>query len=175
VRRVVAVERHIDEQHVLRPDQVVAVTGADLVVVGHRQRTRRAGLDAQPAQDAAVVVDLVVDGVALTGRVALLGGVVLALHVDGVRRAGPRAQLAADALLEAVVVAVELVPAVEALLQLRGHLRVRHGLGLDEHRAQRDGEAAAEHGAREHEHSATATNTTVPTEASRLATVGFIG
>src|SRR4029079_6356233 len=66
------------------------------------------------AQDAAQVVDLVDAAVALAGAEALLVGVGRALDVDRVRRAGPGAQLAADALLEAVGPAVELVAAVEA-------------------------------------------------------------
>src|SRR6202042_11448 len=85
----------------------------ELVLVGHRQRPGRARLDAQAAQDAAGVVDLVDAAVALARGVALLLGVVRALHVDRVGRAGPRAQLAADALLQPVRVPVELVAAVE--------------------------------------------------------------
>ncbi len=80
----------------------------------HRQRAGRAGLDAQPAEDAAQVVDLVDRAVPLAGREARLLGVVGALDVDGVGRAGPGAQLAADALLQAVRVPVEHVPAVVA-------------------------------------------------------------
>src|SRR5205807_10606761 len=87
---------------------VPAVVG-DLVLVGHGQRAGRAGLDAQAAQDAAQVVDLVHRPVPLTRRVPLLRRVVPALDVDGVRRAGPRAQLAADALLQAIRPPVELV------------------------------------------------------------------
>src|SRR5690606_19000743 len=52
-----------------------------------------------------------------------------ALDVDRVGRAGPGAQLAADALLEPVGPAVELVPAVEA--RRRGHLLERVLLGDD--------------------------------------------
>src|SRR5699024_12111822 len=79
------------------------------------------------------VVDLVDGPVAFAWRVALLLGVVGALHVDRVRRARPRAQFAADAFLEPVRVAVELVPAVEA--GRGGHLllRVLLGVGLPEH------------------------------------------
>ena len=88
-----------------------------LVLVRHRQRPGRAGLDAQSAEDAAQVVDLVDAAVALTRRVPLLVGVVGPLDVDRVRGTGPGAQLAADALLQPVGVPVELVPAVPARLR----------------------------------------------------------
>ena len=97
-------------------DQVGAVVVGHLVVVGHRQRAGRAGFDAQPAADAAQIVDLVHPAIAFARRKPRLVGVVGALDVDGVRRAGPRAQFAADALLQAVLVAVELMAAVIARL-----------------------------------------------------------
>src|SRR5207249_2923248 len=72
-------------------------------------RASGAGLHAQPAHDAAQVVDLVDLRIALPRRDPVLFGVFGALHVDGIRRARPRAQLAPDALLQAVVVAIEQV------------------------------------------------------------------
>ena len=101
-------------------DEVGAVVVGQLVLVGHRERPGRAGLDAQAAEDAAQVVDLVDAAVPLPRAEPLVLGVGLALDVDGVGRAGPGAQLAADALLEAVGPAVELVPAVEP--RCRRHL-----------------------------------------------------
>src|SRR5581483_12192892 len=95
-------------------DERGAAGCGELVLVGHGERAGGARLDAEPAEDAAGVVDLVDAAVALARGVALLVGVVGALDVDGVRRAGPRAQLAADALLQAVRMPVELVAAVEA-------------------------------------------------------------
>ena len=80
---------------------------------GHRQRTRRTGFDAQPAEDAAQIVDLVDAAVALARGEALVLGVGRALDVDRVGGAGPGAQLATDALLEAVGLPVQLVTAVE--------------------------------------------------------------
>ena len=123
------------EQVGLLVDQRRPAGVGQLVLVGHGQRARGAGLDAQPAQDAAQVVDLVDAPVALTGGEALLLGVRRTLDEDRVRGAGPRAQLAADALLQAVGVPVELVAAVEA--RLRGVLvlllRVLLGVHLLEH------------------------------------------
>src|SRR6185436_15950631 len=95
-------------------DQVLPVVPGQLVLVAHGQRTGRAGLDAQAAEDAPGVVDLVDRRVPHTGREPLVLGVGRALDVDRVGRAGPGAQLAADALLEPVRVAVEDVPAVIA-------------------------------------------------------------
>src|ERR1700730_4500223 len=89
-------------QLLLGPDQALAAVVGQLVLVRHGQRPGRARLDAQPAQDAAQVVDLVDPAVALTRREALLVGVVRALDEDRVGRAGPRAQLAPDALLQPV-------------------------------------------------------------------------
>ena len=101
------------EQLALGVDEVGAVVVGELVLVGHRQRPGRAGLDAQAAEDAAQVVDLVDAAEPLPRAEPLVLGVRRPLDVDRVRRAGPGAQLAPDALLEAVGPAVELVAAVE--------------------------------------------------------------
>src|SRR2546422_508333 len=75
-----------------------------LVLVGHRERAGGARFDAQPAKNASQVVDLIVDRVPLAGREPRIGRVLGALNVDGVGGTGPRAKLAADALLEPVLV-----------------------------------------------------------------------
>src|SRR5690606_22887864 len=90
-------------------DQGLAGRVGQLVLVGHRERPGGAGLDAQAAEDAAQVVDLVDAAVALAGAeplAALAVGVAGALDVDGVSRARPGAELAADALLQPVGPAV---------------------------------------------------------------------
>ena len=112
MRRSVHAGQQRGEQLVLGEDQVLAAVVGELVLVAHRQRAGRARLDAQPAEDAAQVVDLVDAAVALTRREPLLLRVVGTLDVDGVRWAGPGAQLAADALLQPVRVPVEHVAAV---------------------------------------------------------------
>ena len=99
------------EQALLGPDRVLARGERHLVVARERERARRAGLDAEAAHDAAQVVDLVVLRVPLPGADRVLGVVVLALDPDRVGRARVRAELAPDALLQAVVVAVQQVPA----------------------------------------------------------------
>ncbi len=95
--------------------------------------------------DAAQVVDLVDEAVTLAGRDRVVDRVVGAAHVDATRRAHSRAQLAPDALLHAVLVAVEDVTAVHALGLVVLHLRVLGGEARLAHLAQRDeetGEAA---------------------------------
>ena len=144
MRRLLHAGQQRGQQVGLLVDQVGAVVVGQLVLVGHRQRPGRARLDAQPAQDAAQVVDLVDAAVALAGAEALSVGPVgvgRALDVDRVGRAGPGAQLAADALLQPVGPAVELVPAVEA--RRGGHLLEGVLLGDDllEHRPEGDPEA----------------------------------
>src|SRR4051812_38426071 len=86
------------EQLFLRVDEVLSARVGELVLVAHRQSPRRAGLDAQAAEDATQVVDLINAAVPLAGCVALVLGVVRALDVDRIGRACPRAELAADAL-----------------------------------------------------------------------------
>ena len=128
------------QQPVLLVDQAGAVIVGHLVVIGHRQRPGRAGLDAQAAADAAQIVDLVHPAVALARGEPRLIGVVGALDVDRVGRAGPGAQLAADALLQAVGVAVELVAAVVARLDRTRLLRILLGDVFFEHRRERHAE-----------------------------------
>src|SRR5580692_4345629 len=109
-----ALER-LGEEHLLGEDQVCAVVVGELVVVAHRDRVERAGDLAVAAEDAAREVDLIHRGVALAGGDAILQSVLRGDHADAVRRAGGRAERAADALLEArVLEAVELVPSTKA-------------------------------------------------------------
>src|SRR5262245_13843256 len=129
------------EQILLLVDEVRTVVVGQFVHVCHRQRARRAGLDAQATEDAPQVIDLVDAAIALTWGVALGFGVVGALDIDRVRRACPRAQLAADTLLQPVRMPVELVPAVESRRYLLLLLRVVLGVLLPEHRLEGDTEA----------------------------------
>src|SRR5712692_5234996 len=82
-----------------------------LVVAGERERARRACFDAEAAHDATQVVDLVDGRVSLARRHAVGRRVVGALDIDGVGGAGPCAELTPDALLQAVLVAVQQVSA----------------------------------------------------------------
>ena len=104
-----------DDQLVLGVDGVAAVGEGELEQLGLGDGLGRAGLDAQVAVDAAQVVDLVDEAVALAGADRVVGRVVGAADVDALGRAHAGAQLAPDALLHAVLVPVEDVAAVEAL------------------------------------------------------------
>ena len=139
----------VDDELGLRVDGVLAVRERELEELGLRDGLGRAGLHAQVAVDAAEVVDLVDEAVALAGRHGVVGRVVGAAHVDAPGRAHTGAQLAADALLHAVLVAVEDVATVQSSrlgpLGTRV-LDVRDGDGLTgvgalEHLAERDAEA----------------------------------
>src|SRR4051794_508062 len=91
-----------DEQGLLVPDEILFAVHREFVVLAHENRRDRASLFAITAEDAAGFVDLVHLGVA---RPCLDRSVVLRrFEVDGVSRAGHRAESAGDALLEAVFV-----------------------------------------------------------------------
>src|SRR3954467_960779 len=141
MRRRLHTRQQRREQLLLRVDQRLAADVRQLVLVAHREGTRWAGLDAEAAQNATQVVDLVHASVALAGRETLFLCVVRALDVDRVSRAGPGTELASNALLEAVRVPVENVPTVPAG---RGRLLlfgVLLGVDLLEHRREGDAEA----------------------------------
>src|SRR5439155_5138551 len=95
----------------LLEDRLLASLERHLVVAGERERSRWACLDAEAAHDATQVVDLVDGRVSLARRHPVGRGVVGPLDVDRVGGAGPRAELAPDALLQAVLMAVQQVPA----------------------------------------------------------------
>ena len=77
-----------------------------------------AGFHAIAAENAAVVVDVIDLGVALAAADAHLIGVFGGFDIDAVGRAGRRAQETGDALLQAVLVALQHVDAAIALLQV---------------------------------------------------------
>src|SRR5215467_6479989 len=112
------------EEHVLRVDLVVPVVLRDLELVAERDRVERAGELAIAAEDAATEVDLVDPRVALAGRDAVVRRVLGGDDPDAIRRAGSRAERAADALLEAVLVQMEAVAAAEPRIDRPLVLRV---------------------------------------------------
>src|SRR5690606_26331938 len=100
---------------VLGVDRVLAVGEGELEQLRFGDGLGGAGLYAEVAVDAPQVVDLVDEAEALAGRHRVIRWVVGAADVDAPGRADAGAQLAADALLHAVLVEVEDVAAVEAL------------------------------------------------------------
>src|SRR3954471_3649472 len=140
VRRLLHAREQRRQQVLLLVDEGLTAGVGQLVLVGHGERPGRAGLDAQTAEDAAQVVDLVDASVPLARREPAALGVVRALDVDRVRRTRPRAQLTADALLQPVRPAVQLVPAVEPWCGRLLLERVLLGEHLPEHGPEGDPE-----------------------------------
>ena len=105
----------VDHQLGLGVDGVVAVGEGELEQLGLGDGLGGTRLHAQVAVDAAQVVDLIDEAVALARRHRFVGRVVGAAHVDATSGAHTGAQLAADALLHAVLVAVQHMAPVQAL------------------------------------------------------------
>ena len=114
-------------------DQLLPGVVGELELIRHRQGSRRTRLDAQAAQDAPQVVDLIDAAVPLAWRVALLLGVLRTLDIDRVGRAGPGAQLASDTFLQTVGPAIQLMAAVKARCGDARAVGVVDGEGLAEH------------------------------------------
>src|SRR5207248_9586981 len=108
---------------IARVHRATAVGERELEQLRFGDRLGGTRLHTQITVDAPQVVDLVDEAVALAWRDGIVGRVVGTAHVDAPRRAHACAQLAADALLHAVLVAVEDVATVEA--QRLGPLPVR--------------------------------------------------
>src|SRR5439155_11515276 len=130
----------LGEEHVLRVDQVVARVLRDPVLVAERDRVERTGELAVATEDAAAHVDLVDACVAFAGRDTVLGRVLLCHDAYAVRRARRGAERAADALLEAVLVAVEAMPSAETRIDGPLVFRVLLRDRLLEELPERDGE-----------------------------------
>src|SRR5712692_895539 len=136
------VRRQRLEQLLLGVDELLAARVRQLVFRPEHDRLHRAGVLAVPAEDAAQHVDLVGLGVPLARRDAVLLGVLGGDDEDAAHRARRGAQLAADAALEPVVVAAQVVPAAVAL---RPHSLV-FGVHRRDHRAEGFAECRLETG-----------------------------
>src|SRR5205823_2961570 len=97
----------VNHQLRLRVDRVLPVGEGELEQLRLRDRLRRARLNAEVTVDAAQIVDLVDESVPLAWAHRVVGDVVLPAHVDASRRAHAGTELAPDALLHAVLVAIE--------------------------------------------------------------------
>lgn len=121
-----------NEQVFLAHDEGRGVKAGEFEAVTVGDGVGGAGLDTVAAEDAAVVVDVVDLGVTLGGGDASLFSVLGGLDVDAVRRAGGGAEEAGDTLFEAVLVALQLVLAAEALLKFgSAHGTFAVGIVLD--------------------------------------------
>ena len=83
-----------------------------------------AGLYAIAAKNAAIVVDVVDLGVALTAAEALFGRVFGCFNIDAVGRACCGTKKARNAFLETILIALQYVRAAEALLELGRTVRI---------------------------------------------------
>src|SRR5579885_2976011 len=128
------------EEVLLGGDQALAAVVGEVQARPQGDRLGGARLGAVAAVDAAHQVDLVADGIALAGRHGVLRVVLGGADGDAAHRAGAGAELAADALLHAVVVAVQDVAAAVAgrgrlllLRPLQGDRLAEHVLQGERH------------------------------------------
>src|SRR5271156_3088044 len=128
------------EELLFAVDEGVYVVGGEFETMAVGDGVGGAGFDAIAAEDAAAVIDVVDLGVALSGGDAIVGGVFGSLDVDAVRGAGSGAEEAADALFEAVFIALENVNATIARLEIRGRVGVVFRDGLTESVSERNTE-----------------------------------
>src|SRR5262249_22474520 len=106
VKRAARGAAHRLKQLLFVEDQVLRMRGGQLVDVLQRDGAGGAGLFAVTTEDAAQEVHVEDASIALARRDTLLCGVLLSLDVDGVRRAGPRAEVAANTAFQTAGVAV---------------------------------------------------------------------
>ncbi len=106
-----------NQQVFLAHHQIRGVQRCKLEAVTMRNSVCRTGLYAVTAEDAAVVIDVIDLGVALSRRNALLFRVLGSLNIDAVRRTGSRAEKARNTLLQTILIALQLVLAAETLLE----------------------------------------------------------
>ena len=110
---------HGHQQVFLAHDETRCIQAREFETVTVSDGVGRAGFDTVAAEDAAVVIDVVDLGVTLGRGDALFRSVLCGFDVNAVLRTGRRAEEAGDALLEALLVALKLMLAAEALLKLR--------------------------------------------------------
>src|ERR1035437_4146106 len=107
-----------DEQVFLAHHQCRRVQAGEFEAMTVSDRIGWAGFDAVAAEDASVVVDVVDLRVAFGGGDADALSVFRGFDIDAVGRAGGGAEETGDTLLEAVLIALELVLAAESFLKL---------------------------------------------------------
>src|SRR6266566_720896 len=105
-------------QHLLLAiDQIAGIKRGNLEAMAVRDRIRGTRLDAIPAKNAAVVVNVVNLGVALCATHPVFSRVLRRLDINAVRRASCRAKKTSHALLQPVFVALQNVNSAIALLK----------------------------------------------------------
>ena len=110
--------RHWNKQVFFAHDQVRGVQRGEFETMAVGDRIGGAGFNTIATEDAAVVIDVVDLGVALGTGDSLFFRVLRSLDIDAVRRASRSAEEASDALLQTVLIALQLVLAAKALFKL---------------------------------------------------------
>src|SRR5689334_10037441 len=110
--------RRIRRQELLLTiNKIAGVVGGQLKAVAVRDGVSGAGLNAVAAEDAAVVINVVDLGVALSAADAVLRRVLSGLNVNAVRRTRGGAEEAGHALFQSILIALEHVQSAESLLE----------------------------------------------------------
>ena len=122
-------------------DHGIDVVGGELESVTVGDRVGGAGCDAGSAKNAARIIDIVDSGVAFGGGDAICFGIFGGLDIDAARGTGCGAKKAGDALLEAVLIALQNVDAAIARLKMHGLVRIIFGGRLSPKIAKGDAEA----------------------------------
>src|ERR1017187_5934241 len=112
-------------QQLLFPgDQRVGVVRCNFKLVAMSYGVTRAGFDAVPAKNTAIVIDVVDLGVPLGGADAVVGGILRPLDVNAVGRASRCTKEASHALLQPILVAPQNVDAPITILKVDGLVRI---------------------------------------------------
>ena len=118
-KRLAGVWRYGNKQRFFAIDKVAGVEGREFEAVAMGDGVSWAGFNAVAAEDAAVIVDVIDLGVALSAADAVLFSVLSGLNVNAVGRARSRAKEAGYALFQAIFIALQLMQAAKTLLKYR--------------------------------------------------------
>ena len=100
-------------------DEGIGIVGRNFKIVAMGNSITRAGFHAIPAENAAVIVDVVNLGVAFRRADTMVAGIFGRLDVDAVRRAGRRAEEAGNALFQTILIAAQHMDATIPILKMR--------------------------------------------------------
>jgi hypothetical protein len=125
-------------------DHGIDVVGGELESMTVRDRVGGASFDAVSAKNAARIIDIVDSGVAFGGGDAICFGIFGGLDIDAARGTGCGAKKAGDALLEAVLIALQNVDAAIARLKMDRLVGIIFGGRLSPKIAKGDAEALSQ-------------------------------
>ena len=125
-------------------DHGIDVVGGELESVTVGDRVCGAGFDAVSAKNATRIIDIVDSGVAFGGGDAIGFGIFGGLDIDATRGTGCGAKKAGDALLKAVLIALQNVDAAITRLKMDGLVGIIFGGRLSPKIAKGDAEALRE-------------------------------